>query len=117
MQPETKTCQNCKQNFQIEPEDFLFYEKMKVPPPTWCPECRLKRRMVWRNERNLYRVKDAVSGQEVFSGIPQQEYTKSNKFRLFRSGGRSQELLSLLQQRKSGGFRLHIKRKSSKGLV
>ena len=32
----------------------MFYEKMKVPPPTWCPECRLIRRMVWMNHRTLY---------------------------------------------------------------
>ena len=32
MNSETKTCQNCKQSFIIEPEDFEFYEKMKVPP-------------------------------------------------------------------------------------
>jgi len=29
MQPETKNCQNCKQGFTIEPEDFAFYEKMQ----------------------------------------------------------------------------------------
>jgi len=29
----------------IEPEDFQFYEKIQVPPPTWCPECRMIRRM------------------------------------------------------------------------
>ena len=48
-------CQNCKKDFTIEPDDFGFYEKIKVPPPTWCPECRLIRRLVWRNERALYR--------------------------------------------------------------
>lgn len=48
-------CQNCKKDFTIEPEDFLFYEKIKVPPPTICPECRQQRRYAWRNERNLYR--------------------------------------------------------------
>jgi hypothetical protein len=48
-------CQNCTSNFQIEPEDFLFYQKIKVPPPTFCPECRLIRRLVWRNEHNLYK--------------------------------------------------------------
>jgi RNA polymerase subunit RPABC4/transcription elongation factor Spt4 len=37
---ETKNCQNCKKDFNIEPDDFSFYEKMKVPVPTWCPECR-----------------------------------------------------------------------------
>ncbi|MDI6602741.1 MAG: hypothetical protein QME57_01295 [Patescibacteria group bacterium] len=41
MNQEKCTCQNCKKEFVIEPEDFAFYEKIKVPPPTWCPECRL----------------------------------------------------------------------------
>ena len=36
MNPETKNCQNCKKDFTIESEDFAFYEKIKVPPPTWC---------------------------------------------------------------------------------
>lgn len=52
---EHKICQNCKQDFTIEPDDFSFYEKIKVPPPTFCPECRFQRRVVWRNERNLYK--------------------------------------------------------------
>ncbi len=54
MKEQTKNCQNCKTEFRIEPEDFQFYEKMKVPPPTWCPECRMVRRMVWMNHRSLY---------------------------------------------------------------
>ncbi len=55
MKPETKNCQNCREDFTIESEDFNFYEKIKVPPPTWCPECRQQRRYAWRNERTLYR--------------------------------------------------------------
>ncbi|HAE36331.1 MAG: hypothetical protein UR85_C0006G0003 [Candidatus Nomurabacteria bacterium GW2011_GWF2_35_66] len=55
MQSETKNCQNCKKDFTIESDDFLFYEKIKVPPPTWCPDCRQQRRYAWRNERTLYR--------------------------------------------------------------
>ncbi len=51
----SSTCQNCKNQFVIEPDDFAFYEKIKVPPPTWCPECRLIRRLTFRNERTLYR--------------------------------------------------------------
>ena len=54
MQQETKQCQSCKKDFVIEPDDFAFYEKIKVPPPTFCPECRLQRRLAFRNERNLY---------------------------------------------------------------
>ena len=57
MQQETKTCQNCKQEFIIEPEDFAFYEKIKVPPPTFCPECRRQRRMAFYNMFKLYKRK------------------------------------------------------------
>ena len=55
MNSEIKVCQNCKQNFQIEPADFDFYKKINVPPPTHCPDCRQRRRYAWRNERVLYR--------------------------------------------------------------
>jgi hypothetical protein len=55
MNTETQICQNCKGAFTIESDDFGFYEKMKVPPPTFCPECRLIRRLAWRNEKSLYR--------------------------------------------------------------
>jgi hypothetical protein len=67
MKSETKNCQNCKKDFTIEPEDFNFYEKIKVPPPTFCPECRAMRRMIWRNERSLYHNTCAFSGKKVVS--------------------------------------------------
>lgn len=67
---EKRTCQNCTNSFIIEPDDFTFYEKIKVPPPTWCPECRMIRRLAWRNERNLFRRKDAHTGKDSFSGFP-----------------------------------------------
>ncbi len=57
MNQEARQCQNCKKDFVIEAEDFDFYEKMKVPAPTFCPECRLIRRLVWRNESTLYKRK------------------------------------------------------------
>ena len=52
---ETRTCQNCKKDFVIEPEDFKFYGKMQVPPPTFCPECRFQRRLLFRNNRVFYK--------------------------------------------------------------
>ncbi|MDO8574524.1 MAG: hypothetical protein Q7R86_02765 [bacterium] len=67
MTKEIKTCQNCKQNFIIELEDFAFYERIQVPPPTFCPECRLQRRMTWRNERTLYHTKCAATGKNIIS--------------------------------------------------
>jgi len=70
MASETRTCQNCKQQFTIEPEDFQFYEKIKVPAPTWCPECRLIRRLTWRNERSLYRRNCDKCGKSIISVFP-----------------------------------------------
>jgi len=67
MKTEVKNCQNCKNDFKIEPEDFNFYEKIKVPPPTFCPECRNQRRMSWRNERTLHRNKCAKTGKSLIS--------------------------------------------------
>ena len=64
---ETRQCQNCKKDFVIEPEDFNFYEKIKVPPPTFCPECRAIRRLIWRNERSLYHNVCAFSGKKIIS--------------------------------------------------
>ena len=70
MKEETRQCQNCKVAFRIEPEDFVFYEKMQVPPPTFCPECRMIRRMLFENERLLFRHKDEISGKDIFSEFP-----------------------------------------------
>ncbi len=55
MNREIKQCQNCKQSFTIEPDDFAFYEKLKVPAPTFCPDCRYQRRIANRNEWNFYK--------------------------------------------------------------
>ena len=62
---ESKICQNCKANFTIEPDDFLFYEKIKVPAPTFCPGCRMIRRMTWRNERSLFKRNCDYTGNSV----------------------------------------------------
>ncbi len=70
MKSEIKMCQNCKQDFIIEEEDFNFYEKIKVPPPTFCLECRQVRRMVCANERVFYKRKSDLGGADIFSMYP-----------------------------------------------
>lgn len=66
MNQETRQCQNCKQSFVIESDDFDFYKKIDVPAPTFCPDCRSARRMIWRNERTLYKRKcDAPGHSEI----------------------------------------------------
>ncbi len=64
MLEEVKACQNCHQNFIILPDDFSFYEKMSVPAPTFCPDCRLQRRLAWRNERSLFKRANNAPGSE-----------------------------------------------------
>ncbi|MFA6190278.1 MAG: hypothetical protein WC711_02050 [Candidatus Staskawiczbacteria bacterium] len=65
MDSETKVCQNCKQDFIIESDDFAFYEKMKVPAPTFCPSCRFQRRIMFRNERTLYKRKCDLCSKDM----------------------------------------------------
>ena len=83
-----RICQNCKQDFIIEPDDFGFYEKIKVPPPTFCWRCRYIRRLLDRNEYNFYKRKCDATGKDVISiyrpdapfPVYEQEYWKSDKF-------------------------------------
>jgi len=70
MNNEKKICQNCKKDFVIEPDDFAFYEKIKVPSPTWCPDCRLWRRLSYSNERHLYQNTCGRCGQKIISMYP-----------------------------------------------
>ncbi|MDP3948863.1 MAG: hypothetical protein Q8Q17_02860 [bacterium] len=71
MGKEKRNCQNCRQNFTVEPEDFDFYKKIDVPPPTFCPECRLLRKILWRTDIGFYRRTDSRTGQMIFSLYPQ----------------------------------------------
>jgi hypothetical protein len=73
MEVETKSCQNCKKDFTIEPEDFKFYEKIKVPPPTWCSKCRMERRMSFINTWNIYWRNCDKCGNKTMSVYPQEQ--------------------------------------------
>ena len=67
MNLETRQCQNCKKDFTIEVEDFNFYEKIKVPPPTFCPDCRFQRRLLFRNNRVFYRRECVLCKKSVLA--------------------------------------------------
>lgn len=67
MSPETKNCQNCKNDFTIELDDFAFYGKMEIPTPTFCPECRFQRRLLFRNNRVFYRRECGLCSKSVLS--------------------------------------------------
>ena len=64
---EIKNCQNCKKDFILELEDFLFFKKINVPPPTFCPECRLIRRLAFRESRPLWKDNCDMCGINLVS--------------------------------------------------
>ncbi len=76
MELEVKKCQSCKADFPIEPEDFDFYTKIQVPPPTHCPSCRLQRRLAWFKGLRLYKRKcDLCHEEKVSMYRPEAPYT------------------------------------------
>lgn len=73
---ETKSCKNCKKDFVLEPDDFGFYKKIDVPPPTFCPDCRLQRRLSWRNDLSFYnRTCDLCSKNIISLHHPEKSLT------------------------------------------
>ncbi|MFA6528783.1 MAG: hypothetical protein WCT46_04550 [Candidatus Gracilibacteria bacterium] len=66
----TKTCKNCQHSFTITNSDLALYEKLKVPQPTFCHDCRQQRRLAWRNERWMYKRKCDYSGKDIISMYP-----------------------------------------------
>ncbi len=51
---ETKNCQNCKKSFLIDEDNQAFCKKIDVPLPTWCPGCRMARRLAFPNAWSVY---------------------------------------------------------------
>jgi hypothetical protein len=71
-----KTCAKCQNDFEISAEDKAFIKKIApeigdtkftIPEPNFCPNCRVQRRMTWRNDRNLYERKCDLSGEKLIS--------------------------------------------------
>lgn len=60
-------CQNCKKNYRIIPQELKFYQKLSIPLPTVCPDCRHKARMAKRNSREIYNRKCMKCNREIQS--------------------------------------------------
>lgn len=61
------TCRQCQQDFEIRNWDKEFYEKINVPTPKNCPNCRLVRRLMERNPKTLYYRKCDLTGKQTLS--------------------------------------------------
>jgi len=66
---QTAICKITGKKFIISDQDIEFYNKLNVPLPTLCPEERARRRFAFRNERNLYTNKSAISEQPLLSNL------------------------------------------------
>ncbi len=73
-----KICANrwCLESFEITDADrdlldrlapVIGGRKISIPEPTLCPPCRSQRRLTGRNERNLYRRTDSITGKDIIS--------------------------------------------------
>ncbi|MBI4836582.1 MAG: hypothetical protein HY817_04965 [Candidatus Abawacabacteria bacterium] len=72
----TKTCKQCAKNFELTEDDSSFYEKVSpvfqgkkylISTPSFCSDCSLQRKFVWRNDRHFYERKCNRSGQDIIS--------------------------------------------------
>ena len=50
-----QVCKTCDKEFVIRDEDITFFKQVKTVPPLYCPECRMAQRLLYRNERILYK--------------------------------------------------------------
>ena len=74
--PLTRICTLSGKEFEITDDDLHFYEKISpilggkkylIPPPTLCPEERMRRRLSWRNMHSLYKTKCAITQKDIIS--------------------------------------------------
>src|SRR3989344_4315175 len=71
-----KTCQQCKDDFTIYPDDQVYYKKIGVREPKLCVQCRAQRRLAFRNERSFYkRPCDKCKKDVVSMYSPNKPYT------------------------------------------
>lgn len=81
---ETRKCENCWCEFWITDWDKEFLEKFwptfnwkkyTIPFPKFCPDCRMQRRLAFRNERTLYKRKCDISWKTIISIYsPEKDY-------------------------------------------
>jgi len=70
------TCVQCRQNFEVTPDELAFLDsvspsfggkKQAIPPPAKCPDCRVRQRLLFRNDLSLYHRKSDLSGKQIVS--------------------------------------------------
>lgn len=75
-----QSCKQCGITFSVTDDDLKFYEKVSpvfsgvaypITPPTHCPDCRLQRRIAWRNERYMSKAKCGKCQKDMVTIMPE----------------------------------------------
>jgi hypothetical protein len=64
---EKKICLRCQESFVVYENDHIFYKRIDVPVPDYCPICRQQWRTLFRNFKTLYKRKSDKSGEMIIS--------------------------------------------------
>lgn len=62
-----KICQNCKQKFELDEADSSLLQKLQMPGPIECFDCRQQRLLAARNERKLYQNECRLCHKKILS--------------------------------------------------
>ena len=65
-------CNECGQQFEYFAGEIEGYKRFDFSLPQNCPECRQRRRLVFRNEKKLYYNKSFMSGKKIISLYPEE---------------------------------------------
>lgn len=63
-------CTKCDSQFEQSGKEVEIYKKFDAVLPTICPNCRHKRHLIFRNERNVFYNKSHKTGKTIISMIP-----------------------------------------------
>lgn len=63
-------CTQCNSQFEQLPKEVEIYKHFDAVLPTTCPDCRHRRQLIFRNERNIFYNTSAMTGKTVISMIP-----------------------------------------------
>ena len=79
-----RLCRSCTAAFEVSEAQLTFLARVgpksgdaptgtatvAIPAPSLCPDCRLMRRMSWRNERQLFSRPCSATGESLISMFP-----------------------------------------------
>lgn len=64
-----KECKQCNTGYEITEADLLVLKKFEVPEPQMCPDCRMQRRIAFRNEMNFHKTTCDLTGKSILTNI------------------------------------------------